>query len=82
MAANKAVLQDLITTVVKMVTGGGTQMVWIEGANMAEVVVVGLDTEEGVDVVEDEVWLGEVTEEGYRPTEISIIRIIQQNTLR
>ena len=82
MAANKAVLQDLITTVVKMVTGGGTQMVWIEGANMAEVVVVGLDTEEGVDVVEDEVWLGEVTEEGYRPTEISIIQIIQQNTLR
>lgn len=82
MAANKAVLQDLITTVVKMVTGGGNQMVWTEGANMAEVVVVGLDTEEGVDVAEDEVWRGEVTEEGDRPMEISIIQIIQQNTLR
>jgi len=38
-----------------MVTGGGTQMVWTEEANMVVVVVVGLDTEEGVDVVEDEV---------------------------
>jgi hypothetical protein len=75
-------LQDLITTVVKMVTGGGAQMVWTEEANMVVVVVVGLDTEEGVDVVEDEVWGGEVTEEGDHPTVISIIQIIQQNTLR
>jgi len=65
-----------------MVTGGGTQMVWTEEANMVVVVVVGLDTEEGVDVVEDEVWDGEVTEEGDHPTVISIIQIIQQNTLR
>jgi hypothetical protein len=65
-----------------MVTGGGPQMVWTEEANMVVVVVVGLDTEEGVDVVEDEVLGGEVTEEGVHPTVISIIQIIQQNTLR
>lgn len=57
-------------------------MVWTEEANMVVVVVVGLDTEEGVDVVEDEVLGGEVTEEGVHPTVISIIQIIQQNTLR
>jgi len=57
-------------------------MVWTEEANMVVVVVVGLDTEEGVDVVEDEVWGGEVTEEGDHPMAISIIQIIQQNTLR
>jgi hypothetical protein len=82
MAANKTVLQDLITTVTKMVTGGETLMVWTEGPNMVEVVVVGLDTEEGVDVVEGEVWGGEVTEEGDHATVIAIIQIIQQNTLR
>lgn len=57
-------------------------MVWTEEANIVVVVVVGLDTEERVDVVEDEVWGGEVTEEGDYPTAISIIQIIQQNTLR
>jgi len=65
-----------------MVTGGGTQKAWTEEAIMVEVDVVGLDTEERVDVVEDEVWGGEVTEEGDHPTAISIIQIIQQNTLR
>lgn len=57
-------------------------MVWTEEANMAVAVVVGLDWEEGVDVVEDEVWGGEVTEEGDYPTAILIIQIIQQSTLR
>lgn len=57
-------------------------MVWTEEANMVVVVVVGLDTEEGVDVVEDEVQGGEVTEEGDLPMAILIIQIIQQNTLR
>jgi hypothetical protein len=32
--------------------------------------------------VEDEVWGGEVTEEGDYPTAILIIQIIQQSTLR
>jgi hypothetical protein len=82
MAANKIFLQDLITTVTKMVTGGETLMVWTEGANMVEVDVVGPDTEEGVDVGEGEVWGGEVTEEGDHPTAILIIQIIQQITLR
>jgi hypothetical protein len=49
---------------------------------MAVAVVVGLDSEEGVGVVGDEVWGGEVTEEGDHPTAILIIQIIQQNTLR
>ena len=65
-----------------MVTGGEILMFWIEGANTVEGVVVDPGTEAGVDVVEDEVWDEEVTEEEDHLTAILIIQIIQQNTLR
>jgi hypothetical protein len=64
-----------------MVIVGEALMVWTEAAITIEVVVVGPDTEEEVDAV-DEAWDGGLTEEGDRPTVSLTIQITQQNTLR
>jgi hypothetical protein len=64
-----------------MVIVGEALMVWTEAAITIEVVVVGPDTEEEVDAV-DEAWGGGLTEEGDRPTVSLTIQITQQNTLR
>jgi hypothetical protein len=83
MVANKSALQVLTTTVVKMVvTVGETLMVLTEGAITIEVVVADPDTEEEVDVVEDEAWDEGATEEEGSSTASLTIQITQQNILR